>query len=107
LVATALGCRFLIRVIQNDIAIAKARTGPNDNSGTAGVDGSVGVVLGAAVGVEASVGEEVTELDEGAGVGDEFGDAEFDEAIFTNALNASFWFPLLLKRPKLESALTI
>jgi hypothetical protein len=96
-----------MRVIQNDITITKARTSPNDSSGTAGVDGSVRVVLGAAVGVEAIVGEEVARLDEGAGVGDEFGDAEFDEATFTNALNASFWFPLLLKRPKLESALTV
>jgi len=34
-------------------------------------------VLGAAVGVVVSVGEEVG-LDEGVGVGDEFGGAEFD-----------------------------
>ena len=96
-----------MRAMQSDIAITKARTSPNDNSGTAGVDGSAGVMLGAAVGVVVSVGEEVAGLDEAAGVGDEFGEAEFDEATFANAVNASFWFPLLLKRPKLESALTV
>ena len=38
---------------------------------------------------------------------DEFGEAEFDEVTFANAVNESFGFPLLLKRPKLESALTV
>ena len=78
-------------MVQSDVPITKARTNPNDNSGTAGVDGSVGVAG----------------LDEGAGVGVEFGEAEFEEATFINALNASFGFPLFLKRPKLESALTV
>jgi len=95
-----------MRVVQSDVAITKAKTSPNDNSGTAGVDGSVGVVAGA-VGVVVIVGEEVAGLDEGAVVGDEFGEAEFEEATFVNALNESFGFPLLLKRPKLESALTV
>ena len=45
-----------MRVVQSDVAITKARTSPNDNSGTAGVDGSDGVVVGAAVGVVVSVG---------------------------------------------------
>jgi len=95
-----------MRRVQSDVAITKARTSPNDNSGTAGVDESAGIGLGAAVGVVAIVGEEVAGLDDGVEVGDEFGEAEFEEVTFTNALNASFWFPLLLKRPKLESGLT-
>lgn len=96
-----------MRAVQSDAAITKTRTSPNDNSGTAGVDRSIGVLAGAADGAVDSVGEEVAGLDEGKGVWDEFGEAEFDEATFANALNASFWFPLLLKRPKLESALTV
>jgi len=67
----------------------------------------VGVVVGAAVGGLVSVGEEVAGMDEGGGVGDEIGDAEFEESTFANTLNESFEFPLLLKRPKLEFALTV
>ena len=67
-------CRFLIRMVQNNIAITKARTSPNDNSGAV----------------------------EGTGVGDEFGEAKF-----ANTLKASFGFPLLSKRPKLESGLSV
>jgi hypothetical protein len=92
---------FLIRVVQSDIAINEARTSPNDNSGTVGVGVSAVDVVWAAVGVGVGVGEDVAELDEGTGVGawDEFG----EEAKFANVLKASFGFPLLLKRPKLES----
>ena len=88
-------------MVQSDIAITKASS-PNDNSGTVGVDVLVVEVVKATVGVAVSVGKEMAELDEGIGVGDEFGEAKF-----ANALNESFGFPLLSKRPKLESGLTV
>ena len=88
----------------------------HDNSETAGVGvgfevgerdcEGVGVVFGAAVGVGVSIGEVVAGSVEGRGVGDEFTVTEFEEVTFTNALYASFGFPLLSRSPKLESALT-
>ncbi len=85
-------------------AIIKATISPNDNSGAAGDDASVEDVGKPAVGiaVTACVGDEVAELDEGEGVGD-----ELLEAKFANVFNASFGFPLLSKRPKLESGLSV
>ena len=66
-----------MRAMQSDIAIIKARTKPNDNSGIVGVDASAVDVVVATVGVVVSAGKEVAELREGIGVGDEFGEAEF------------------------------
>ena len=48
---------FLIRIVQSNTAITKARTSPNDNSGAVGVEVSVVEVLKATVGVAVSVGE--------------------------------------------------
>ena len=89
-------------MVQSDTAITKARISPNDNSGAVGVDVSVVGVVKGTVGLLVSVGEEVTELDEGTGDGD-----EFEEGKFANVLNESFGFPLLSKRPKLESGLSV
>ena len=76
-------------MVQSDNPITEARTSPNDNSGTVGVNVSIVDGVKATVGVVVSVGEEMTELDEGTGVGDEVGEAKF-----ANTLNESFGFPL-------------
>jgi hypothetical protein len=89
-------------MVQSDITITKARTSPNDNSGTVGVGEAVVDVVNASVGAADSVGDEMAELDVGKRVGGEFGEAKF-----TNALSESFGFPLLSKRPKLELGLSV
>jgi hypothetical protein len=89
-------------VVQSDIAITKARTSPNDNSGAVGVDVSVGDGVEETVGLWVIVGEEVAELDEDTCAEDELGEGKF-----ANALNESFGFPPLSKRPKLESGLSV
>ena len=97
-------CNFFVKVVQSVIAITKARTNQNDNSGAVDDGVSVGEGVKATVGVVVvvSVGEGIAEVDEGTEVGDEFGEAKF-----VNALNESFGFPLLSKKPKLESGLTV
>ncbi len=88
--------------MQSDNAITKARAITKVSSGAVGVGVSAVDVAKITVGAGASVGEEVAEFGEGTKVGDKFGEVKF-----TNALNESFGFPLLLKRPKLESDLTV
>ena len=83
--------------MQRDITITKAITMSNVSSGIVGVGGLGVDGVKVTVGVAVRVGEELDEL---TGVGDEFWEAKV-----ANVLNASFGFPLLSKRPKLESGL--
>lgn len=77
---------------------------------TIGVGASVGDVVEAAVGLVVVVivgelvrgGEEKAVVAEGTKLGDKFGEAKF-----SYALNESFGFLLLSKRPKLESGLSV
>ena len=89
-------------MVQTDTAITKAKISVNDNSGAVGVEVLAVEVVKATVGVLVCVGEELTGLEEGSGTGDEFGEGKF-----INAVKASFGFPLLSKRPKLESGLSV
>ena len=93
------GLTSFLRVVQSDNTITKARTATNDNSGIVGSDVSAADVVKDTVGVMVRKGEK---LEENIGVGDEFWEAKF-----ANVLNASFGFPLLSKRPKLESSLFV